>query len=568
MIQTQRATYTGPERAIGHHREATILRRLAHLLWLPRFDLVRPYHLRQVRPVGLGLVAGGSSTLGYSALEHFLGDLEALRVAAPLGDAWAQCYLRVWPPPAGGAFFYLDPRRKVHYSGYPIAAGKVSATERVQGAITQLFLHDAAGHGIHMQSGPGDDHLTRTLRPFLQRVLPLIGPERVRGIVADQEMRSVALFQTLDTVDHLGFVTLGRTPTPAQAANYEVAGLFLPYRRDPATEAITHWIAHAHIQLHDSRQGWSFLAEVSLVLDCRAGWPGRLIPVLHNLRAPEVPVALPHQVYIGRWEGQERVFRDMRAGQNLDANYGQKKVPVRNRTQERRRAALHQQLQTWAQRVATAQRQVQEYTTRLATQEQKAQQRHTQKVSQIAAWQQESRQAVTPKRQARLQVRAARLDAQDQIQQVRWQERRRRLLAHRDTWRQKLTARQQRHAHITQALQELDDRPKYDLNLEKDDLMTYLQIAGENAHRFVQEHYFAGTRFESVDEATMIRVIYNQPGWVRREGRYLRVQLQGYRDAEVQAAVGQACQRVNQARIQLPGGRRLHIEVSPKVLNC
>ncbi|MBU0490505.1 MAG: hypothetical protein KKB13_01530, partial [Chloroflexi bacterium] len=348
VILTQRASYHGPERAICHHREVTILRRLAHLLWLPRFDLARPYHLRQVRPVGLGLVADGGPTLGYSALEHFLGDLEALRVAAPLGDALAQCYLQVWPPPAEGAFFYLDPRRKVHYSGYSIAAGKVSATDRVQGAITQLFLHDAAGHtqcpvdGLHMHSGPGDDHLTRTLRPFLQRVLPLIGPDRVRAIVADQEMRSVALMQALDTADHVGFVTLGRTPTPAQAAHYAVTGLFLPYRRDPATEAITHWIAPARIQLHDVRQNQSWLAETTLVLDCRAGLPGRLIPVLHNLRAPAVPVALPHQVYVGRWEAQERVFRDMRAGQNLDANYGHKKVRAANRTQARRRATLEQ----------------------------------------------------------------------------------------------------------------------------------------------------------------------------------------------------------------------------------
>ncbi|MBU0492154.1 MAG: hypothetical protein KKB13_09930, partial [Chloroflexi bacterium] len=265
---------------------------------------------------------------------------------------------------------------------------------------------------------------------------------------------------------------------------------------------------------------------------------------------------------------QERVFRDMRAGQNLDANYGHKKVRAANRTQARRRATLEQHQQTWAQRVATAQRQVHEATTRLATQAHKAQQRHDQHMHQIAAWQQERSHAATPTQRARLAVRITRRDAQDQIQQVRWQERQRRWVAQRDAWQQQLTERQQRLAQIRQALQDLDDRPRYDLDLEKDDLMTYLQIAGENAHRFVQEHYFAGTRFASVDEATMIRVIYNQPGWVRREGRYLRVLLQGYRDAEVQAAVVQACQRVNQARIQLPGGRRLHLEVSPKVLNC
>jgi len=92
VVLEQRAIYQGPERAICYHRPETITRRLAHLLLLPRFDLVRPYYLRWVRPLGLGLVAGGCTTLGYSTLEHFLGDLEVLRVAAPLGDALARCY--------------------------------------------------------------------------------------------------------------------------------------------------------------------------------------------------------------------------------------------------------------------------------------------------------------------------------------------------------------------------------------------------------------------------------------------------------------------------------------------
>ena len=36
----------------------------------------------------------------------------------------------------------------------------------------------------------------------------------------------------------------------------------------------------------------------------------------------------PVQVYVGRWEAQERVFRDLHACQNLDVHYGQKKVAV------------------------------------------------------------------------------------------------------------------------------------------------------------------------------------------------------------------------------------------------
>jgi len=303
------------------------------------------------------------------------------------------------------------------------------------------------------------------------------------------------------------------------------------------------------------------------VVDYRAGLPGRLIPILHNLRGKDVPVELPHTVYVGHWEGQERVFRDMLVCQNLDARYGQKKVAVSNRPQERKREALCQKLQTQEKRIATAQRKVQEYTERIEALEQEAQQKQTENQAGVAALRQASREATTPKQRERLLVRAERLAAKGQVQRVRLQERRRRLVAHRRTWQQKLTERQGKHQKVVQALQELEDRPFYDFDLEKDNLMTYLRMAGENAHRFVQERYFANTLLEKVDEATMARVVYNQPGWVRRQGQYLHVLLQGYSDPKVQAAIARACQRVNQAQVKLPGGHWLHMEVAAKILD-
>lgn len=567
MVLQQRTIYQGSERAICHQQPQTITRRLAHLLLFPRFDVVHPYHLRWVRPRGLGLVAGSGHTLGYSTLEHFLGDLEALRVAAPLGDALAQRYLEIWPAPAEGAFFYLDNHRKVRHSGYSTAAGKISASDRILGGTTQLFLHDAAGHGLHMHSGPADDHMTQTLRPFVRHFIAVVGRERVRGIVADQEMRSVVLFLTLDRIDDLKFVTISRTPTLAQEAAFEIEGLFVPYLRDPESGEVTHWVAHAHTLLRERQQGVSFQAEVALMVDCRAGMPGRLIPVLHNLREAEVPVELPHQLYVGHWQGQERVFRDMRPCQNLDAHYGQKKVAVPNRPQARKREALRQKLQALGKQVATAQRKVQEYTEAREALEQKAQQQQVARRGEVATLRQAGRETTSSKQRERLLVQAERLAAKGQIQQVRLQERQRRLVAEQRVWQQKLAERQCERQKIVHILQEAEERPFYDFDLEKDDLMTYLRMAGENAHRFVLEQYFAGTPLEKVDEATMVRLVYNQPGWVRQQGRSLHVRLQGYGDPNLQAAVALACKRVNEAQIDLVSGHRLRMEVAAEVLD-
>jgi uncharacterized protein YqiB (DUF1249 family) len=544
VILEQRATYQGPDRPLCHHRPETITRRLTHLMWLPRFDVVRPYQLRHIRPLGLGLVAGGCATLGYSALEHFLADLEALRVAVPLGDALMQRYLETWPVPAEGAFFYLDNRRKVRYSSSAIAAGKISASGRILGATTQLFLHDAAGHGLHMHSGPGDDHMTRTLLPFAQRFVTLIGRDKVRGIVADQEMRSVALFVALEAMDHLGFVTIAPTPTPKQEAAFEVQGIFVPYLRDAESGELTHWVAHAHTLLQDRQKGLSY--------SCRKA----------------LPAEVPHTVYVSRWQSQERVFRDMRACQNLDANYGHKKVVVPNRRVQRKQDQLQRKLHTWEKRVATAQRKVQEYAEQVAALEQDARQKEEDNQEKISSLRHMSQEATSSKQRERLLIQKERQVAKGQVQQIRFQVRRRRLLAEQRTWQQKLVKRQSARNQAAQALQELEDRPFYDLDLEKDNLMTYLQMAGENAHRFVQERYFAGTFLEKVDETTMVRLIYNQPGQVQRRGPYLRVRLLGYRDSALQAAAVQACQRVNQAQVNLPNGHRLRMTVADKVLSC
>jgi hypothetical protein len=219
------------------------------------------------------------------------------------------------------------------------------------------------------------------------------------------------------------------------------------------------------------------------------------------------------------------------------------------------------------QQVATAQRQAQAYAAQIQALEQEAQHKQAENRTEVATVRQASRAATTPKQRERLLIQAERAAAQGQVQQARWQNRRERLLAHQRTWQQKRAERDSQRDKVAQALQSLEERPFYDFDLEKDDLMTYLRMAGENAHRLVQERYFAGTPLEKVDEATMVRMVYNQPGWVQRQGQYLHVLLQGYGDPEMQVAVAQACQRVNQAQIQLISGHRLRMEVAAEILD-
>ena len=220
-----------------------------------------------------------------------------------------------------------------------------------------------------------------------------------------------------------------------------------------------------------------------------------------------------------------------------------------------------------AKQVATAQRKVQEYTDRIEALKQEAQQKKAENKDQVAALRKSGREAETIRQRERLMIQAERLAAKSQVQQIRLQNKQRRQATYQRDWQKKLEDRQSKRKQVLQELQEMEDRPFYDFDLEKDDLMTYLRMAGENAHRFVQEQFFGDTLLEKVDEATMVRLVYNQPGWVRRQGQYLHVLLQGYDNADIRAAVARACQRVNHAQIELVGGHQLRMEVASKILD-
>jgi flagellar biosynthesis GTPase FlhF len=257
----------------------------------------------------------------------------------------------------------------------------------------------------------------------------------------------------------------------------------------------------------------------------------------------------------------------MCACQNLDAHYGQKKIAVPNRRQERQRQAGQRQQQAQAKRVATARRKIEDYTQRLTDWEEQVRQQRATTQTEVQALRQASQEAATAKQREKLLVQAERRAAQGRMQQLRQQQKQRRWQAQQRAWERKLAELLAPSKPVLSPPPRVEDPPFYDFDLEKDDLMTYLRLAGENAHRFVQEHYFAATLLEKVDEETMVRVIYHQPGWIQRRNSSLQVQLQGYRDPKVQAAVVQACHFVNQAQVQLPSGHRLHMEVRTKIID-
>lgn len=87
-VSTNERTHPSPSRNWPGSPKSSSRYPLARLLLFPLFDMVRPYHLRWIRPLGLGLVDGVRPTLSYSTYDSAL---EKDNLITPPADGRREC---------------------------------------------------------------------------------------------------------------------------------------------------------------------------------------------------------------------------------------------------------------------------------------------------------------------------------------------------------------------------------------------------------------------------------------------------------------------------------------------
>jgi hypothetical protein len=129
-------------------------------------------------------------------------------------------------------------------------------------------------------------------------------------------------------------------------------------------------------------------------------------------------------------------------------------------------------------------------------------------------------------------------------------------------WRkQERDSREQR--EVLRALEDLasKEREMFELDNRKDQVMTVCKVALVNLVMWTRDQYFPLT----YAHATWKRLapFFHLPGRVTQDPRAISVELRPFNDRHLNHDLVELCERINQASLQLPDGRRLLFSVCP-----
>ena len=528
----------------------TLWHKLDHLLYLPILGLERPMDLYYYQEAGLKVLYG--FTYKYHSLEHFLGEMAHLAVGYPLADALARCYQEAWYPGGEPLPIFIDWHTKPHWTKYEAHSNHIAMWGRVMPGTKQLAVTGPGGHLLWVANAPVDSHfndvlvdLEEALAKKLARPISLSTfdgegsglPMALRYAAAGRAYLSVVAGGWQYSLDE--FLVLGEWEPVVGDAQHEAADALW---RDPAKRK----------------------AEVRRLVLMRR----RCDPQPTRIYAGRIPAELsPGMVpgrYRERWMAQERVFREMVNGANLNANYGYTAQLVPNRTMQRRyeeaqaRVEASERLQAWdREAIGNWQRQLLALRQQRSRESDELQKRL--EIEETDLKRRESAGLSTRACQRRLEAIRRRLEQAT----ARYQQRRHQLLGwiaerrqrYRETGKQLVERRTTRDAIDTTTLCRERD-------LQKDQVMLDLQVVLTSLHDWARQHYFA-PEWAHLELDTATKLIYRKAGVVTWGKEEISVELEPYRYPEQQEAMEQTCARFNQAQLRWRDGRLIRIRVAP-----
>jgi hypothetical protein len=543
--------------------------KVVHLMFLPILDASRPWQLRYA--LGDGLLGVCRIAYRFDTIERCLGELARLQAGEALRQALCRRWVQTLAENGEPLHVYVDVHLKPHWTHIFMPCGKVATLNRVMPCTRQVVVTSRQGYVWEILDQVGDDHLTHTL-PGLEQDLEHVTGHRVTLTVVDREANGLELAQKYAQTDHFALLTLLDSSasdelsvdTPAFGEVFHLTGRWQPISTQPGESLAPACWAPEQEMVDDPRVFWLVKNDDSL----------KLLAVYSLSRgvadcSPEVATLLrgsgARTVYRARWPASENVIREMVHGNNLNVNYGYDYRPVPNRLRLHQQAEAQAQVNTTQSQLATAQRQLAAAHAQLAQHEQTGATRQASLTAARAERQAElqtRQQASQPIRRVEQQI--AQLDRQaDQLAQRQTQRAQKiqvnalaRLEERREQLESSLAERQATLAHIDTA------QPMFERDLEKDQIMTDLQAALLNAHRWCCDHYFTA-EWSRLELETATARIYRQRGRVLYADDRVDVTLAAFAYRAEHTLAEAACARFNAAQVHDAAGRLIVMAVAP-----
>jgi hypothetical protein len=261
--------------------------------------------------------------------------------------------------------------------------GLIGRTGKVLGCRALVVLHDQEGHPLFVTTHRGDLHLTLGLPVLLMHYEQAAGLASLKRIVVDREGMAAEFLAAL-TGEGRTVVTILRTDQYAGLESFRQVGEFVPLQVDQQGKVIRE-VALACFGLRlPERPGQELEVRVALIRDWRRlvpkvssseeegrplwwdekpdgthedwldeSWQAtplpappmepKLIPIVTT--ATEADAVELVQTYTRRWPAQENAIRDWLIPLGIDINHGYAKTPVANSEMTKKREALQKRLE-------------------------------------------------------------------------------------------------------------------------------------------------------------------------------------------------------------------------------
>ncbi len=283
----------------------------------------------------------------------------------------------------------------------------------------------------------------------------------------------------------------------------------------------------------------------------------KLIPIVST--AETIDAVELAETYTRRWPLQENIIRDFLLPLGLDTNHGYSKRLVENSEVAKKRAVLEKRLVN-VQRWAEGARKRSHYASKLYTKRcQQTKERATELYRILNNHLMELEQQGMENWRVRKTIKEEKAVADTEIEEYQqWQ------------WKAYETSNQEHHKcerycqeqrQLLRALEDLkaQERAMYELDNNRDLVMTVFKVAMVNLVMWTRDHYFPA----SYAHATWKRLapFFHLPGVVKQEHDVVEVFLRPFNDKRYNQDLEALCERVNAAALYLPDGRRLHFSV-------
>lgn len=476
----------------------------------------------------------------HDTLDKFLRELKYLGISDRLlrdqVSFWQAHWRKFEESPSGLPFlcYYVDGNTKPLWSEKRVKQNKVTMLGRVMGCLEQVFVHDAFGHPVYLETYAGKAPVGEHVLELFEKIEDALegpGPRlRVaRVIVMDAASNGVATLRAFAEQDRYHYITsLDDNQWNPRKVRQE--GRPKRYYYGDAT------LRDCLVELEDSREK-GYLVVVRAV---RIDWDyGKRTVLITSLPKEAVGASLVVKAYFDRWPNEELQFRSMKsfACLNRVAGYGKKKLPDERVRQTQKQlqvriTALRQSLRVPLKAIADQEE-------RLAACVEKERRIHSQ--GQVV----DGKRVVNKERQVLLKSLSSEMaQCRRQIKLI-------------GSACGKDLHRLRRHEKEWLRLQGKDY--VYRIDVELDQIMAYFRIALVNLSSWFLRHCFGG---RSMSLAKFLHNILLMPAdiEVTKDARRIRLK-RNPKDTECMERLQAALQRLNDMNIQHIDGKRIEFSL-------